>query len=341
MILSKSQLLQAYYDAEVLKQITLENVKYSEFAIFVFPFFRDACLFIYEFQKFRGQAVDKRIESIRHRIHLYEKTGRGANFKYFSDLLDLHRQTFSHNSDNLGFFVSNDNKVTFSSTLYISYLLGPGLLKESIRNDDYAIQFSEYVGQTLQSIQNEIIDLGVAGNKYQLHFKGGTNFHDKDVDERVLFQDSNNTNLIKFRLLLSLFEIRYIQWLHNSLAARSSLSFLEKYAFIKYSAIRFDETRDNLLNMKKFINKEFQLFYGLIPKNLKAFLFNNSPAINKLRDIRNAIHINTGSNYIDILQTAENYDQSTSLLDICMEGYDALNNLAPIIEDYIGLANIK
>ncbi|MCC5909984.1 MAG: hypothetical protein JJT76_06055 [Clostridiaceae bacterium] len=336
-------LLTAFFDIKasikILEKIC-ENNNYN--GIYIYPFLRDSCVLVHEFEKkYFTQNMNEKIKKIRHRVHLYQK-GKNVNKIYFDKIMDYHTSKFSEKGNNLGFYSTPDGKI-LGSTLYASYITEDA---QVLLDSNSIHEFSKDVGTRLRRYLNFISDhitineeliKGLELNAEQSHFI----VNSKDINHKKLFNGSSANNLIKFRLLISLQEIRYAEWLYENLQMLENASFIEIFIFIKCVAIRFDEVRDNLINMNKHMRKDFADFFYTINDDTKIIFDDNWAPVDTLKKIRNTIHYSDTENYFDILQNELKKNGLNRIINETICGYNSLICLAHFIEAYLSIQEIK
>lgn len=253
----------AYYDlCGIIYLIQLkENKKFPQ--VPVYSLARDACLIIYQInvEIFDNEVdLNPNVKKIRHKVKLYNK---GNNEKIYEKILENSIKQFGDDIDNIGLYLEGDKLV--GSTIFHQYLfLDTDILVSNPKiSQKRALEFYEYVGsiaaQFAFALNNNVVYSPIQINSLQsFQYKDLIGYTPKDVHYSELY---NNiiSNVTITRLLLMLQEVTFCLWLEQGINFSNERLTLENYIAVRLISIKVDEVMDNLKNIRKFLDKDFEI----------------------------------------------------------------------------------
>lgn len=241
-----------YHDLNALKHLLNYRDSTNFSAVLSYSLIRDACVILHEIhQVMKSQGIIeeetesmKKIEQIRHKV----KTSQGKyNKSYFEFMLNIHRDIFGSDIDNIGFYF--EEKILASSTIYSSFIFADtGLLPDNEGQKIY--DFSVGIGATIATY------LAVL-EEYELELKYKENqvveekqYVNKDLWDKRLYTEDVQYNVFVTRLLLIQSELTVCLWLERKLNVRNEGFKFNQYILLRFISIKFFEIMRNLMDIQ-------------------------------------------------------------------------------------------
>ncbi|WP_430789691.1 hypothetical protein VBD025_04505 [Virgibacillus flavescens] len=329
------------HDLHGIKKLLLFTRNENFSSVAVHSLFRDSCLMLYEIIKVLEKegilketpSTFKYIESIRHKV----KASQGKhNRNIFNSVLNTHFDLFGKDIDNLGFYL--DQNKLIGSTLYVTYVYDETPFFDSINSGEVIKEFSQEVGMNIANVIDAIEQPLLLPSK-SITMSNEEVYELKDVWHKRFLTNNITMDVCIMRLLIIQNEISSCLWIEKHLDYKGKEISLDKYILLRLSLIKFYQTMESLLDLKR---RAPQQYSTLNLNNLNELLLSYKYDFKaEIKTLRNLLHYSDkGINFYEYLMHSIKKDNeyADNLLQTIL--IDFFPIITDTISDSLNISNI-